>query len=190
MKFKALLGMMVVCSLLLGAAPALGQTPPITGVCNGVGSIQGPLSLTPDQGPAGSSTMVAGSFEVFPLLSQQEGPVVQAFWLETGFDDAMLLGEFPITIDETDPENLIASFGGSIMVPAGAAPGIHTVALMLEGASDPSCLEFTVTEAVRQDAYPQDGTATILPSTGAEVIVPLALLAAGLAIYASRRRSA
>lgn len=171
---------------LVPVTAAMAQVP--AGTCNGSGSIPGTYKLTPDAGPAGTTTTVTGLFPLSPVLrgnqpaATGEGPVpdtvqqgglgVQIFWVETPSGAPQQVGQFDLTLGNNE-----ASFSGQIVIPANAAPGPHEVELWLTTASDPNCLTFTVTQSVQQTAYTQ--TATNLPHTGSVLYVPLAGLAAG-----------
>jgi len=173
-RIRVILPILLVAVFLLVASPALAQVP--TGQCNGPDSEQGTFAVTPSSGPAGTSALITGSFQVQPAENAlvdgglvqdtvQEGPDVEASWYDTGAG----LGGFEITIDE----NLIAHFSGNVTIPADAPPGPHEIALLIAGLSDPNCVTFTVTQTVQQDAYP---TVATLAGTGVD-IAGLALLA-------------
>lgn len=153
-----------------------------TGQCNGAGSMQGVFSLSPTSGLAGSTTLLAGSTQLFPALSQ-ESTTVGAWWMEPG--NEQYLSGFPLTIDQ---DTLIGTFSGNITIPGNAALGPHSVAFMLPGDTDPACLTFTVTAAggsVPGDTPVENPVETIsrLPETGLNTgmaVYALALVASGV----------
>jgi len=188
--------LVIAASLILAAAPAaLAQVP--SEQCNGPGAMPATLTLNPQSGPAGSVTSITGTF-MPPVLKldaeaptpslQQEGLPVHVWWLETGFGDALGVGDFPITIDEDE----VLHFGGAITIPGSSAPGPHQIALAASGDEDPACLTFTVTAAAGQDAYQMPA---VLPSTGSSASFWPLIFAGGLAmagaamLFINRRRS-
>ena len=171
---------------------ASGQVP--VGTCNSQESVQGEFFLSPQSGPAGSTVEVSGSFQILLGIDGGDGategapvptvniagPVIALVWMDSG----EMLAELPTDIDPND----IASFSGSIMIPADATAGNHDVGFLPQGYIDPSCLVFQVTEVgVSQDAYVQ--TATSLPATGLTLMAPAAgLLALGSGALVRRSR--
>lgn len=187
--FAAMLA--VLASITRQASGQLGQV----GTCNSQESVQGEFFLSPQSGLAGSTVEVSGSFEVMFGLEGAGGategapvPTANIAGLVTALvwmDSGEMLAELPTDID---PNN-IASFSGSIMIPADAAAGNHDVGFLPQGYIDPACLAFMVTEAgVSQDAYVQTAV-TSLPVTGITLLAPAAgLIAIASGALAWRRR--
>lgn len=170
-------------TLIFGATAATAQTPPPVD-CDGPGSwVIGTITLTPDSGPPGTAVLLKA---FHPLMEDPgNGPILleseyNVFWVETG-RDPIFLGSFPETIE-------VEGFGftGGLTVPSDAAAGEQTVMFIHEFTEAPNCATFTVTESVGQDAYP--AAATILPSTGMGLLLPIVGLAAGGLLSLSMRR--
>lgn len=179
-------------ALVLGAlvlAPAASAQVP-GGQCNGSGAIAGTFSLSPNSGPAGSTTTVTGDLpapDAVPGASDHasdrastdvmqpgfaaSSTTATIFWLEAGSSGGVQVGVFPVTINP----DFTSHFSGQIVVPANSAPAPHEVAIWITGATAPDCLTFTVTPSVRQAAYTQTKS---LPDTGSMLLIPAAGLAA------------
>ena len=122
------------------------------------------ISITPDTGPAGTTVAYSGS-DGFGTMT-------------VGFDGV-----------QVDSQSIDGSFTGSFMVPAGAAPGTHTVKFLLP--NEETCtLTFTIpAPAVQATAYPV-AAVTTLPNTGLFILIPAAgLLAGGVGALTLRRRN-
>jgi len=125
-------------------------------------------SLSPTQGPAGSSFTVTGT-------AATVNSDVGVWWDVEGS---------PQLID-TLVMDAGGNYSGDVIVPADAADGTYTVALLLTtGEYNPPCFTFTVAAVVQTDAYApviaaQGETPSVLPSTGLMLLVPAAGLLAG-----------
>lgn len=130
-------------------------------------------AVTPLSGAAGSTVNASGFLE-----SGYRWSTVMVMW--DGIDIA------------TIPGDGTAAFSGSFMVPADAAPGIHTITLSIPSSGTDECpFTFTVEASVQTDAYaPAAALPAALPSTGLLMIIPAAGLvaAAGIGGVMLRRR--
>ena len=136
------------------------------------------FTLTPDQGPAGTSVAVNGSGAMldFPF---------GIYWESTSGD---LLASGTSTAS--------GDFSADITIPAGASMGAHDVVFFgTQETEDPAvCARaFTVIAAtgaggVQPDAY-TEAARTSMPSTGIFLLPAAGLLAAGAGLLLARRRS-
>lgn len=135
-------------------------------------------SLSPTQGPAGSSFTVTGTGATWDSN-------VEVWWDYDGT---------PVLLD-TLVMDAGGNYSGTVTVPVDAADGVYTVALWhVDDEFNPLCLTFTVAAAVQTDAYTpalaaQGDTPSVLPSTGLMLLLPAAGLgAAGIGAVILRRR--
>ncbi|MBI5870385.1 MAG: hypothetical protein HZB44_05415 [Actinobacteria bacterium] len=137
------------------------------------------FTLTPNQGPAGSSVSYSGS----------------------GARSSDLLGLFFDTVSGTTLLGITTSDGSGnfndvLTIPADAVVGSHNI--IVEGTDsediDIACPEtFTVTESVQQNAYAPASLPATLPSTGFMLLLPaagLVLGGLGAATFRKNRRKA
>ena len=135
-------------------------------------------SLSPTQGPAGSSFTVTGT-------AATVNSDVGVWWDVEGSPQFM----------DTLVMDAGGNYSGDVTAPADAADGTYTVSLLFTtGEYNPPRFTFPVAAAVQTDAYTpaiaaQGETPSVLPSTGLMLLVPAAGLAsAGIGGLMLRRR--
>jgi cytoskeletal protein RodZ len=127
--------------------------------------------------------------EVTPLSGTSGSTVTASGGLSGGSVTVLWDGTDIATIPN---DGSTGAFSGVFTVPAGAAPGTHTVTLSIPSEGTFECpFTFTVVASVQAEAYaPAAALPAALPSTGLFLIVPAAgLAAAGIGGVLLRRRS-